>query len=346
MKTTMRAAQISRPKGEFEIVERPIPAATPGTVRIKVTACGICHSDVLVKEGLWPGLTYPRVPGHEITGTIDAVGEGATGWASGDAVGVGWHGGHCGHCASCRRGDFFACTTRQITGISFDGGYAEYVVVPATAVTRFPGTLSPLASAPLMCAGHTTFDALRSSGARAGAVVAVLGLGGLGHLGVQYAAKMGFTVVAIARGSEKEALARQLGATVYIDSRTQDPASELQKLGGADVILSTVTAGAAVGAVQGGLATKGTLMLLGVADEMQVSPAFLILGRRAVKGYYCGAPAESEDTLHFSARFGVQSINEVFPLERVNDAFARMVSGRARYRVVLTMAQEPSGGGA
>lgn len=336
---TMRVAQVPRARGEFEIVERPIPPTVPGTVRIKVAACGICHSDVLVKEGMWPGLKYPRVPGHEVTGTIDAVGEGVTSWSLGDAVGVGWHGGHCGHCAPCRRGDFFGCETRQITGISFDGGYAEYMVVPVSAAVRFPAGLAALDSAPLLCAGVTTFDALRSSGAAPGQLVAVLGLGGLGHLGVQYAARMGFTVVVIARGAEKEALARRLGASAYIDSRTQDPAVELQKLGGADLIMSTVTAGAAIGAVQGGLALKGTLMLLGVAESLAVSPGFLILGRRAVKGWYCGASIESEDTLKFSVRTGVQSMNEVFPLERVNEAYERMLSGRSRFRVVLSMAR-------
>lgn len=341
--TTMRVAQIPRAKGEFEIVERPIPPTTPGTVRIKVAACGICHSDVLVKEGLWPGLQYPRVPGHEVSGTIDAVGPGVTEWAPGQRVGVGWHGGHCGHCAPCRRSDYFACETRQITGISFDGGYGEYLVVPVSAVVCFPDTLTPHDAAPLLCAGVTTFDALRNSGARPGDVVAVLGLGGLGHLGVQYAAKMGFTVAAIARGRDKEALARKLGAAVYIDSQTQDPAAELQKLGGANAIISTVTAGPAMSAVQGGLAIKGTLLLLGVAESLQVSPTFLIFGRRTVKGWYCGASIDSEDTLAFSARTGVQSMNETFPLERVNEAYEWMASGKARFRVVLTMERGASG---
>lgn len=335
--TTMRVAQIAGPNGQFEIVERPIPPAAPGTVRIKVAACGICHSDALVKEGLWPGIQYPRVPGHEVAGTIDAVGAGVTRWTKGQLVGVGWHGGHCGHCDPCRRADFFACETRQITGISFDGGYGEYMIAPAEAVVRFPDGLVPVEAAPLLCAGVTTFDALRNSGARPGDTVGVLGLGGLGHLGVQYAAKMGFTVVAIARGKDKEPLARQLGAALYIDSQSQDPAIELQKLGGANLIISTVTAGAAISAVQGGLAVKGTLMLLGVAESLQVSPTPLILGRRSVTGYYCGASIESQDTLNFSTRLGVRSMNETFPLERVNEAYERMISGKARFRVVLTM---------
>ena len=229
----MRVAQVSSAKGKFEIVERPIPEPPPGTVRIKVAACGICHSDSLVKEGLWPGIQYPRVPGHEVAGTIDAVGAEVTGWTPGQRVGVGWNGGYCGHCDPCRRGDLFACQTQQVTGISFDGGYGQYMIAPVSAVARFPDELSPVDAAPLMCAGVTTFNALRNSGARAGDVVAVLGLGGLGHLGVQYAAKMGFTVVAIARGKDKESLARQLGALIYIDSQSQDPAAELLKLGGA-----------------------------------------------------------------------------------------------------------------
>src|SRR5215471_1771856 len=267
---TMRVAQVSSPKGKFEIVERTIPQPAPGTVRIKVAACGICHSDSLVKEGLWPGIQYPRVPGHEVAGTVDAVGAGVTGWTPGQHVGVGWHGGHCGRCDPCRRGDLFACETQQITGISFDGGYGEYMIAPASAVARFPDDLSPADAAPLLCAGVTTFNALRNSGARSGDVVAVLGIGGLGHLGVQYAAKMGFNVVAIARGKDKEALARQLGAAIYIDSQSQDPAKELQALGGARAILATVTSGDAMSAVQGGLAANGTLLVIGAAESMQV----------------------------------------------------------------------------
>ena len=333
----MRVAQVSGPKGQFEIVERPIPEPSPGTVRIKVAACGICHSDSLVKEGLWPGIQYPRVPGHEVAGTIDAIGADVPGWAPGQFVGVGWHGGNCGRCDPCRRGDLFACETQQVTGISFDGGYGEYMIAPVSAVARFPDGLSPVDAAPLLCAGVTTFNALRNSGARPGDVVAVLGLGGLGHLGVQYAAKMGFHVVAIARGKDKEPLARQLGAAHYIDSQSQDPAAELQKLGGASVIISTVTAGAAMSAVQGGLAVKGTLMLIGAAESMQVSPLILLLGERSVKGWYSGTSIDSQDTLAFSARTGVRSMNETFPLEQVNEAYDRMMSGKARFRVVLTI---------
>ena len=335
--TTMRVAQIPSPKRPFEIVERPVPQPTPGTVRIKVSACGVCHSDALVKEGLWPGIQYPRVPGHEVAGAIDAVGEGVTHWKVDQRVGVGWNGGYCGRCDNCRRGNLFACETQQVTGISFDGGYGEYMIAPATAVARFPDELPPVDAAPLMCAGLTTFNALRNSGARSGDVVAVLGLGGLGHLGVQYAAKMGFNVVAIARGKDKEPLARQLGAAIYIDSQSQDPAAELQELGGASVVIATVTAGAAMSAVVGGLAPNGTLMVIGAAESLQLSPVVLIGGQRSVKGWYSGMSIDSEDTLVFSARTGVHSMNETFPFERVNEAYERMMSGKARFRVVLTM---------
>ena len=334
---TMRVAQISGPKGKFEIVERPIPQVASGRVRIKVAACGVCHSDSLVKEGLWPGLQYPRVPGHEVAGTIDAVGEGVAGWAPGQRVGVGWHGGYCGRCEQCRRGNLFACETQQVTGISFDGGYGEYMVAPVSALARFPDGLTPAEAAPLLCAGVTTFNALRNSRARPGDVVAVLGLGGLGHLAVQYAAKTGFNVVAIARGKDKEPLARQLGASVYIDSQSQDPAAELVKLGGASVVISTVTSGEAMSTVQGGLAINGTLLLLGVAESMQVSPMVLLAGNRSVKGWYSGTAIDSQDTLAFSARTGVRSMNETMPLERVSEAYDRMMSGKARFRMVLTM---------
>jgi D-arabinose 1-dehydrogenase-like Zn-dependent alcohol dehydrogenase len=334
---TMRAVQVSRPKGPFEIVERPIPEPGAGTVRIKVLACGICHSDSLTKEGTWPGLKYPRVPGHETAGVIDAVGPGVADWKPGERVGVGWNGGYCGHCDPCRRGEFFACVTGQVTGITYDGGYAEYLVAPASAVARHPGDLPPSDAAPLMCAGLTTFNALRNSGARPGDVVAILGLGGLGHLGVQYAAKMGFYTVGIARGKDKEPLARKLGAAAYIDSQAQDPAAELQKLGGARVILATATSGEAMSAVQGGLAVNGTLLVVGAAPSMQVSPLFLLSGCRSVKGWYSGTSIDSQDTLAFSARTGVRSMNETFPLERVAEAYDRMMSGKARFRVVLTI---------
>ena len=334
----MRAAQVTRPNGPFEIVEREVPQPDAGLVRIKVQACGICHSDSLVKEGHWPGLQYPRVPGHEIVGTVDAVGAGVSQWKAGQRVGVGWHGGHCGYCDSCRRGDFFGCTENlQITGISFDGGYAEYLVVPAIAIALVPEDLSAVEAAPLMCAGITTYNALRNSGARPGDLVAVLGLGGLGHLGVQYAVKMGFRTVGIARGKDKEALARKLGAQHYIDSQTQDPSAELQKLGGAKVILATVTNGDAMSAVQGGLGINGTLVIVGAPLSMQVSPLTLISGRRSLKGWYSGTAIDSQDALRFSVLTGVRSMNETFPLEKVEGAYERMMSGKARFRVVLTI---------
>jgi len=333
----MRVAQISRPKGPFEIVERKVPEPVAGTVRIRVQACGICHSDSLTKEGAFPGLQYPRVPGHEVAGVIDAVAPGVAGWQPGQRVGVGWNGGFCGYCDPCRRGEFFACVRGQITGITYDGGYGEYLIAPASAVARMPADLPPADAAPLMCAGLTTFNALRNSGARPGDVVAVLGLGGLGHLGVQYAAKMGFHTVGIARGRDKEPIARKLGASVYIDSQTQDPAAELLKLGGAKVILATATSGEAMSAVQGGVAVNGTLLIVGAAESMQVSPLALLTGCRSVKGWYSGTSIDSQDTLAFSVRTGVRSMNETYPLERVSEAYERMMSGRARFRVVLTI---------
>lgn len=334
----MRAAQITQANGPFEIVERPIPDPQPDWVRIKLQACGVCHSDSLVKEGHWPGLQYPRVPGHEAVGIVDAVGARVTQWKPGQRVGVGWHGGHCGHCDACRNGDFFGCSVAlKITGISFDGGYADYMVAPAIAVALVPEELSPVEAGPLMCAGITTYNALRNSGARAGDLVAVLGLGGLGHLGVQYAVKMGFKTVGIARGADKAPLARKLGAHHYIDSQAQDAAAELTKMGGAKVILATVTNGEAMSALQGGLGLNGTLMVVGADQSMQVSPLVLITGKRSIKGWYSGTAADSQDALNFSVLTGVRSMNEIYPLERVSEAYERMMSGKARFRVVLTM---------
>jgi D-arabinose 1-dehydrogenase-like Zn-dependent alcohol dehydrogenase len=332
---TMRVAQVSQPNGPFEIVERPIPEPGPGMVRIKVQACGVCHSDSITKEGLFPGIQYPRVPGHEVAGVIDAVGPGVAGWEPGQRVGVGWNGGYCSYCDHCRRGDFFACVRGQVTGISYDGGYGEYLVAAASAVALMPAALPPVEAAPLMCAGLTTFNALRNTGARPGDVVAVLGLGGLGHLGVQYAAKMGFHTIGIARGKDKETLARQLGASIYIDSQAQDPAAELQKLGGAKVILATATSGDAMAAVQGGLAVKGTLLIVGAAQSMQISPLSLLTGSRSVKGWYSGTSIDSQDTLAFSLQAGVRPMTETFPLDRVSEAYDRMMSGKARFRAVL-----------
>jgi D-arabinose 1-dehydrogenase-like Zn-dependent alcohol dehydrogenase len=336
MATKMRVAQVVSAGGPFQIVERPIPEPPADWVRIKVQACGVCHSDSLVKEGHWPGIQYPRVPGHEVIGTVDAVGKGVSKWKTGQRVGVGWHGGNCGHCDNCLRGDFFACTVDlKTTGISFDGGYGEYMVAPSIALARVPDELSSVDGAPLMCAGITTFNALRNSGARPGDLVAVLGLGGLGHLGVQFAVKMGFRTVGIARGKDKEPLARELGASHYIDSQAQDPAVALTKLGGARVILATVTAGDAMSAVQAGLAPNGTLMVIGAAPSMQVSPLLLIGGMRRIQGWYSGTAIDSQDTLAFSVMTGVHSMNEVYPLERVAEAYEHMMSGKARFRVVL-----------
>jgi D-arabinose 1-dehydrogenase-like Zn-dependent alcohol dehydrogenase len=335
--TKMRAVQVPRPKGPLEIVERDIPEPKPGSVRIKVQACGICHSDSLTKEGLFPGLQYPRVPGHEVVGVVDAVGQGVAQWKPGQRVGVGWHAGHCGYCNNCSRGDFFACqTSTLVSGLTFDGGYADYMVAPAEGIAAIPEELSAVEAAPLMCAGITTFNCLRNGGARAGDVVAVLGLGGLGHLGVQYAAKMGFRTVGIARGKDKEPLAMKLGAHHYIDSQSQDPAAELLKLGGAKVILATATNAEAMSAVSGGLGVNGTLMIIGAVPSMQISPIQLLMGRQSVKGWYSGMAIDSQDTLAFSVLSGVRAMNEVYPLEQAAEAYERMMSGKARFRVVLT----------
>ena len=338
MPKKMRAVQVPDAKGPFELVEREIPEPQAGWIRIKVQACGICHSDSLVKDGTWPGIQYPRVPGHEIIGVVDLVGEGVKPWKNGQRVGVGWHGGNCGYCDHCRRGDFFACNVALLTtGISFDGGYAEYMVAPAEALARVPNELSAVDGAPLMCAGVTTFNALRNSGARPGDVVAVLGIGGLGHLGVQFGVKMGFKTVAIARGKDKEPLAKKLGAIHYIDSREKNPAAELNKFGGAKVIIATVTNADAMTAVLGGLAPNGVLMVIGAAGPLSVDPILLISGARSVKGWYSGTSIDSQDTLSFSASSGVHSMNEVFSLDRAAEAYERMMSGKARFRVVLSM---------
>jgi D-arabinose 1-dehydrogenase-like Zn-dependent alcohol dehydrogenase len=334
----MRAVQVARPGGPLEITERDIPEPGPGTVRIKVQACGICHSDTVTKDGMLPIVKYPRVPGHEVVGAVDAIGAGVNGWVPGQRVGVGWHGGNCGYCDNCRRGDFFACQNfTAITGVTYDGGYAEYMIARAEALARVPDELSAAEGAPLMCAGVTTFNCLRNSGARPGELVAVLGLGGLGHLAVQFAAKAGFRTAAIARGEDKEPLAHELGAHYYIDSQAQDPASALQKLGGARVILATVTAGDAMAAVMGGLGAKGTLMVIGASPSLSVSPYQMIVGALSVKGWYSGTSIDSQDTLAFSVLAGVRSKNEVYPMDRVAEAYERMMSGRARFRVVLAI---------
>ena len=338
---TMRIAVVTRLKAPFEIVERQISEPPAGSVRVKVEACGVCHSDSITKEGLFPGIEYPRAPGHEIAGVVDAIGANVAGWKQGERVGVGWHGGHCGYCDSCRRGDFVTCQVAlQIPGISYDGGYADYAIAPAAALARIPEKLSFVEAAPLMCAGVTTFNSLRHSGARPGDLVAVLGIGGLGHLGVQFAAKMGCNTVAIARGKDKEELALKLGAARYIDSSSSDAAAELTKMGGAKVILATATSGKAMTALIGGLGVDGKLMVLGAADAPIEAPAVpLIFGRRSIVGWPSGSSIDSQDTLAFSALTGVRPMTEVFPLDRAAEGYERMMSGKARFRVVLTTAR-------
>ena len=338
MNVKMKAAQISKAGGDFELVERDIPEPGPGQVRVKVEACGICHSDVLVKEGLWPGLQYPRVPGHEIAGRLDALGVGVSAWKKGDRVGVGWHGGHDFVCDECRRGDFAMCVNRKVTGIDYDGGYAEYMIVPAEALAAIPNELPAEEAGPFMCAGVTVFNALRNSGARPGDVVAVQGIGGLGHLGVQYARKMGFETVALGRGKDKEPLAKKLGAHHYVDSSAVDTVAELQKLGGARVILATAPSAKAISDVVGGLGVNGNLLIPAAAnDPLTVSMMPLLMGRRQISGWYSGTARDSQDTLQFSALSDVHPMIEKFPLSRVEEAYERMHSGQVRFRVVIMM---------
>jgi D-arabinose 1-dehydrogenase-like Zn-dependent alcohol dehydrogenase len=338
--TKTKVAQIAKPGGDFELVERDVPQPGPGQVRLKIEACGICHSDVLIKDGLWPGLQYPRVPGHEVAGRIDAVSSDVTAWKTGQRVGVGWHGGHCFQCDQCRRGDFAMCVNRKVTGIDFDGGYAEHMIAPASALAAIPDELPATDAGPFMCAGVTVFNALRNSGAIAGDVVAVHGIGGLGHLGVQYARQMGFHTVAVGRGKDKEALAKKLGAHHYIDAAASDASAELQKLGGARVILATAPNAAAISSLVGGLGVDGNLLVPAApAEPLTFSVLPLIMGRRSVSGWYSGTARDSQDTLEFSALSGVHPMTEVFPLQRVAEAYERMISGKARFRVVLTMEQ-------
>jgi D-arabinose 1-dehydrogenase-like Zn-dependent alcohol dehydrogenase len=334
----MRSVQVSKANGPFEIVERDIPEPGATQVRIKVQACGVCHSDSFTKEGLFPGIQYPRVPGHEIAGVIDKLGKDVTRWETGQRVAVGWHGSHCGHCVSCRRGDFATCKYREVPGISYDGGYADYMIAPIETLALIPEQLSAIEAAPLMCAGITTFNALRNSGARAGDVVAIFGMGGLGHLGIQFAAKMGFNTVAIGRARDKEEeLMKNLGARQYIDNKSQNAVEELNKLGGAKVILSTVPSGKAMTEILGGLAVNGKLVVIGASDEpIQVPPFLMILGRRSLVGSVSGTSMDSQDTLSFSVLSGVRSMNEVFPLERAAEAYDHMMGGKAKFRCVLT----------
>ena len=322
MSTKMKAAQISKAGGDWELIERDIPEPGAGQVRVKIEACGICHSDSVVKDGIWPGLQYPRVPGHEIAGRVDAVGANVNSWAVGQRVGVGWHGGHCFVCEQCRRGDFAMCINRKVTGIDFDGGYATHVIVPAAVLAAIPDDLPAEEAGPFMCAGVTVFNALRNSGALAGEVVAVHGIGGLGHLGVQYARRMGFNTVAINRGKDKEELARQLGAHHYIDATAQDAAAELQKLGGASVILATAPNAAAISALVDGLAPSGKLLVPAApAEPLTINAFSLIMKRSSVAGWYSGTAMDSQDTMEFSALSGVHPMIEKYPLDRVAEAY-------------------------
>ena len=334
----MKAVQVSKPGGNFEVVERPIPEPGRGQVRIKVEACGLCHSDSLVKEGYWPGIQYPRVPGHEIAGRIEAIGADVTLWKPGQRVGVGWHGGHCFQCDACRRGDFILCQFEKVTAITFDGGYAEYMVAPAEAVAAIPDDLPADEAAPLLCAGITVFNSLRNSGARAGELVAVQGIGGLGHLGIQYAHRMGFRTVAIGRGKDKEPLARKLGAHEYVDTGASAPAEALQKLGGARVILATAPDSKSISALVDGLGGNGKLWVVGAgAEPLTITPLQIISGRKSIQGWASGTAKDSEDTLKFSSLSGVRPMIERYPLEKAAEAYDQMISGRARFRVVLTM---------
>jgi D-arabinose 1-dehydrogenase-like Zn-dependent alcohol dehydrogenase len=334
----MKVAQIPKPGADFQIVEREIPEPDAGHVRIKVQACGVCHSDVLTKEGLWPGIQYPRVPGHEVAGVIDEVGAAVSAWKKGQRVGVGWHGGQDNTCRECRRGDFRNCRNLKICGISYDGGYQQYMVAPVEAIVAIPDSLSDVDAGPLLCAGITTYNALRHSGAMPGDLVAVVGIGGLGHLGVQFANKFGYQVAAIGRGSENALLAKKLGANVYIDSASTNAAEELQKLGGARVILATAPSSKTMSELINGLGPNGKLIVIGATfDPIEVAPVQLINGSRTIQGWAAGTPADSEDTLRFAELSGVRPMTETYPLEQAAEAYARMLSGKAQFRVVLTM---------
>ena len=334
----MRVVQVARPGGNLDRVKRPIPEPGRGQVRIKVEACGICHSDVLVKEGFWPGLQYPRVPGHEIAGRVDAVGPDVAQWKAGQPVGVGWHGGHCFICDPCRRGDFIVCRNEKITALSFDGGYAEYMIAPAEAVAAIPDGLAVDEAAPLLCAGITTYNALRHAGAMPGDLVAVLGIGGLGHLGIQYARQMGFRTIAIGRGADKEGLTRKLGAHEYVDNSAGSAAAVLQRLGGARVILATAPDSKSISALVDGLGPNGKLVAIGASPEpLSISPNQILGQRLAIQGWASGTAKDSEDTLQFSVLTGVRPMIERYPLEKAAEAYERMMSGKATFRVVLTM---------
>jgi D-arabinose 1-dehydrogenase-like Zn-dependent alcohol dehydrogenase len=334
----MKAVLVPKAGADFEIVEREIPQPGAGHVRIRVQACGVCHSDMFTKEGAWPGIIYPRVPGHEVAGVIDEAGPGVTQWQKGQRVGVGWHGGQDGTCLSCRRGDFGTCANLKVCGISYDGGYQEYMVAPVEALAHMPEALDTAEAAPLMCAGVTTFNALRHSGALPSDLVAIQGIGGLGHLGIQFARHFGYRVAAVGRGPQNAALAKKLGAHIYIDSNATNAAAELQKLGGARAILATAPSAKAMSSLIDGLGINGRMMVVGAsADPIEVSPIALIGGRRSLQGWPSGIPTDSEDTLRFAEITGVRPMIEKYPLEKAADAYARMLSGKAEFRVVLTL---------
>ena len=334
----MKVAQVPKAGADFQIVEREVPQPGSGQVRIRVQACGVCHSDVLAKEGGWPGLVYPRVPGHEVAGVVDEAGPGVTHWTKGQRVGVGWHGGQDGTCLACRRGDFVNCANLKVPGLSYDGGYGEYMIAPVEALARMPESLDPAEAAPLLCAGVTTFNALRHSGALPSDLVAVQGIGGLGHLGIQFAQKFGYRVAAIGRGPDTAALARKLGASVYIDSVATNAAAELQKLGGARVILATAPSGKAMSSLIDGLGSNGRLIVVGAStDAIEVTPSQLIFGNRTIRGWAWGIATDSEDTLRFAELTGVRPMIERYPLAKAGEAYARMMSGKAEFRAVLTM---------
>jgi len=334
----MKAVQVPKPGADFEVVEREIPAPAAGQVRIRVQACGVCHSDVATKDGLFPGMSYPRVPGHEVIGVIDEVGAGAKGWRKGERVGVGWHGGQDGTCPACRRGDFVNCANGQVSGVSYDGGYQEFMIAPIEALARVPESLDAAEAAPLMCAGITTFNALRHSGAFPSDLVAIQGIGELGHLGIQFAKKFGYRVAAIGRGPGNTSLAKKLGADLYIDTAATNPAAELQKLGGARVILATAPSGKSISALVGGLAANGTLLVVGVPmDPIEVPAMQLVFGKRRIQGWLAGIPTDSEDTLRFAEMTGVRPMVEKYPLAKAAEGYARMMNGKAEFRVVLTM---------
>jgi len=333
-----RYVQVDKAGAPLKLVTREVQEPGAGEVRVRVEACGVCHSDSITVVGLFPGISYPRVPGHEVVGRVDSVGNNVPQWKAGQRVGIGWYGGHCGGCEPCRRGDLVACQNLSIPGITYDGGYADYVVAPAQALAAVPESLKSVDAAPLLCAGITTFNALRNTGAKPPDTVAILGLGGLGHLGVQFAAKMGFNTVAIARGADKEKFAHELGARHYIDSTGADVAAALQKLGGARVVLATVTDADAMTAAIGGLGYKGEFVILGVpAKPIQAGVLGLIMQRQSIHGWPSGTSIDSEDTLRFSETSGVLPLIEKYPLDRAAEAYDRMMSGKARFRVVLEM---------